>query len=427
MSVEVRPPAVEPVPVPLAHAWPQDDDDPTGPRPAPPRAASPPSRLGLAARLDRWFAALDPRLVLAIGLAAVLGIGLAEFTAERMALSGLYLFPVFLVAWYLGRNDGLWVAAASAMVRIGAEFAVGVYEVDAPEPYWNAAMRFLLLAAVVMLASALRTSAVKARELAHQEHEAASRLRKLNDLKDTLLHAVSHDLKGPMTVIMGATQTLRKAEDLGLRTEQRTELVDGIEIAGRKVLHLITDLLDLDRLDRGVLEPDRRPTDLAELCEVLVAEIGAEYDCPIQADLQPTVVDIDPPKVERVVENLLRNAATHTPLGTPVHVRVRPEPGGALIVVEDEGLGVPDEIKGAIFEPFAQGQQGPRAKGVGIGLSLVARFAAAHGGRAWVEDRPGGGASFRVFFPGDPRARREELEARERHPSAAGSAHLRSA
>ena len=72
---------------------------------------------------------------------------------------------------------------------------------------------------------------------------------------------------------------------------------------------------------------------------------------------------------------------------------------GLLVIVEDEGDGVPDELKDAIFEPFRQGP-GPASAspGVGVGLSLVARFAELHGGRAWVEDRPGGGASFRVLL-----------------------------
>jgi signal transduction histidine kinase len=76
------------------------------------------------------------------------------------------------------------------------------------------------------------------------------------------------------------------------------------------------------------------------------------------------------------------------------------EEDGVLIVVEDAGPGVPDDLKQAVFEPFRQGDGGPNpSPGVGVGLSLVSRFAELHGGRAWVEDRPGGGASFRVFLP----------------------------
>jgi signal transduction histidine kinase len=110
------------------------------------------------------------------------------------------------------------------------------------------------------------------------------------------------------------------------------------------------------------------------------------------------VVSVDAPKVERMLENLLSNAARHTPPGARIWLRVRPEAGGVLLLVEDEGPGIPDDLKESVFEAF---RRGPTASGPGsgIGLSLVARFAELHGGRAWVEDRPGGGASFRVFLP----------------------------
>jgi signal transduction histidine kinase len=84
-------------------------------------------------------------------------------------------------------------------------------------------------------------------------------------------------------------------------------------------------------------------------------------------------------------------------------VRVRAREDGCLIIVEDAGPGVPDELKETIFEPFKQGPTtSPQSPGVGIGLSLVSRFAALHGGHAWVEDRPGGGSSFRVLLRDEP-------------------------
>ncbi|MGZ4114395.1 MAG: sensor histidine kinase, partial [Actinomycetota bacterium] len=99
-------------------------------------------------------------------------------------------------------------------------------------------------------------------------------------------------------------------------------------------------------------------------------------------------------------ENLLTNAARHTPPTAHVWVRARREAEGVTIVVEDDGPGVPDEVKTEIFEAFHRGRAARDLPGSGIGLSLVSRFAELHGGRAWVEDRPGGGASFRVYLAG---------------------------
>ena len=124
----------------------------------------------------------------------------------------------------------------------------------------------------------------------------------------------------------------------------------------------------------------------------------------IHVDAGSIIADIDGPKVERIVENLVVNATRHTPDGTPIWVRIAPCDEGVLIIVDDAGPGVPDDIKEAIFEPFRQGPENRPSPGTGIGLSLVARFAELHGGRAWVEDRERGGASFRVLL----RALREE-------------------
>jgi signal transduction histidine kinase len=98
-----------------------------------------------------------------------------------------------------------------------------------------------------------------------------------------------------------------------------------------------------------------------------------------------------------------------------VWVRVRRDGDGVQIVVEDAGTGVPPELRDSVFEPFRQGPGTPtHAPGVGIGLSLVARFAELHGGRAWVDDRSGGGSSFRVFIPDVPSPRSVETEPRLR-------------
>jgi signal transduction histidine kinase len=124
----------------------------------------------------------------------------------------------------------------------------------------------------------------------------------------------------------------------------------------------------------------------------------------LHTDIQPVVVPIDAAKVERIVENLLANTVRHTPSDANVWVSVRPsvDPAGVELAVEDDGSGVPEDLRDTIFEPFRQGPDAPRhSPGVGVGLTLVRRFAELHGGRAWVQERTGGGASFRVVLPSE--------------------------
>jgi signal transduction histidine kinase len=156
-------------------------------------------------------------------------------------------------------------------------------------------------------------------------------------------------------------------------------------------------------LNRGIVEPQYRVTDVAALVRRTVEHLDAIGDRTIVVTTDPVVIPVDPPKIERIVENLVMNAVRHTEADRRIWLSVHPHDGGVAITVEDEGPGVPEELQTAIFEPFRQGPTAsPHTPGTGIGLSLVARFAQLHGGRAWVGDRVGGGAAFHVEIPGRP-------------------------
>ena len=247
---------------------------------------------------------------------------------------------------------------------------------------------------------ALLASERKYSDAFRREREAAQRLRTLDEMKNTFLEAVSHDLRTPLTSILGSALTLERS-NLDLPRSDALDMVARIASNARKLERLLSDLLDLDRLQRGIVSPNRRSTDLVEF----VTRAIAEADTPgrtVELDLEPGFVSIDQAKTERILENLLSNSLRHTPADAKIWIRARPEEGGVLFVVEDDGPGVPEELREEIFEPFRQapGSSSEHAPGVGIGLSLVKRFAELHGGRAWAEERPGGGASFHVFLQG---------------------------
>ena len=239
------------------------------------------------------------------------------------------------------------------------------------------------------------------RESERKEREAAERLRALDEMKNTFLAAVSHELRSPLTSILGLSLTLERTPEMAV--PDRTDLLERLAVNARKLDRLLKDLLDIDRLNRGVVDPQYRTVDLATLIRRSVESLDARGSREIELDLRSLVLSVDPPKVERIVENLVANSARHTPETSRIWIRLEPSDGGALLSVEDDGAGVPHELRHAVFEPFRQGPTAsPHSPGTGIGLSLVAKFAELHGGRAWVEERPGGGAAFRVFLPPPP-------------------------
>jgi signal transduction histidine kinase len=179
-------------------------------------------------------------------------------------------------------------------------------------------------------------------------------------------------------------------------------LTRGMASNAQKLHRLLTNLLDLDRLSRSTVEPQRYWVDVRNIALGVVNECTAEGH-PIEVDAEPTLAKVDGAQVERIMENLVTNAVRYTPEGTPIWVCVAWHQEGVLVTVEDAGPGIPPEIRETIFEPFRQGAEVVRhSPGVGIGLSLVARFAELHGGRAWVDEREGGGASFKVFLTSPP-------------------------
>lgn len=245
------------------------------------------------------------------------------------------------------------------------------------------------------------------RELAQaldMERKAVERLREADDMKNTFLTAVSHDLRTPLSAILGSAITLESADELGISQEDRRQLVRSLARKSRRLTAMVNDLLDMDRLTRGLVQPRRELMDLGALLGRTVAESDVLEERTVHVQTEPIDAWIDESMVVRIVENLLVNAIKHTPPRSEIWVGARRVDNGVIVRVDDDGPGVAEDERDRLFEPFERGERSAPSPGLGVGLSLVARFAEAHGGRAWVEDREGGGASFRVLFP-DPATR----------------------
>lgn len=398
------------------------------------------------------------REVRALPLGVVLATGAALGWSVRLpALRRLWDavgIPVFtaliaLVVVFTGGGDSIYgdllllVPVTTALLRRLRVLVLSLLAVllaaAAPVLYDSVPPTFLadVVADAALWAAAAAVVFVQTRARARQEAE----LRRATEVKSAFLRAISHELRTPLTVVRGVA-TLVRVRHEDLTADQRSELLERLDANGRRLERLLVDLLDVDRLLRGTVEAVTDPVDLAEVTDAVVAglESGGER---VLVEAAPTVVAGDRAKLERVVENLVSNALRHgarvrrSGAGGPCdgrpqddgpgpgHVRIRVRPLGAHgeLVVEDDGPGIPPELRDRLFEPFEQGEAvaADPCPGAGIGLALVDRLVRLHGGSVEAGDRPGGGARFVVRLPRAQRevaGRREASTAPAAHPAA---------
>ena len=239
---------------------------------------------------------------------------------------------------------------------------------------------------------------VALQEALTREQMAAAALRDADAAKNALLLAASHELNTPIAAVAGLADLLVRHPELPGGDIRK--MADGLASTAAELRAILTNLLDSERVIGGYVEARRRPFDLA----TLVAERARSLNGADRAIAPPsdeTFVELDPELTARIVDNLLSNALRHTPKGTAVRVELSRCDDGVLLAVDDSGPGIPDAEKEAVFEPF-QRRATSAVGGLGLGLFVVRKFAEIQGGRAWVEDAPGGGAAFRVMLPDRP-------------------------
>lgn len=238
-----------------------------------------------------------------------------------------------------------------------------------------------------------RLAAAQAREV-----ELEARLAALEEQQAAFVSALSRELRAPLTAVQGLAFTLER-EDLTLTAETSRQWAARITAQARSLSRLVDSLSTFDRLSRGGAQARRRPTNLRMVVEEALARCNlAGREVTVHVDPEAFTALVDPDETTVLVECLLDNAKRHTRSGTPVALRIHPEQGGVLIAVDDAGPGIPDADKQRIFEPFSHAHDAT-SPGLGLGLALVARAAALHGGQAWVADRLDRGSSFRVLLP----------------------------
>ena len=243
--------------------------------------------------------------------------------------------------------------------------------------------------------------AINNARLYQSEREASAKLAELDERRREFLAVVTHDLKSPLTSILGYVRLLIDAEDQGIMDQVR-QFAGIIERQGQRMLDMIEQLVFATGVNEGAPVLSREPIDLRSIVDRQVDAFGAvlgqrrlEVDLPEELP----IVYGDPSAIEHILANLLDNAVKYSPDGTTIDLKVDTEDNEMHISVADRGQGIPEDVLPRIFERYRRADGHAEGGNVGLGLFIVRSLAQGHGGRVWAENREGGGARITFTLP----------------------------
>ena len=220
-------------------------------------------------------------------------------------------------------------------------------------------------------------------------------------MRSALLSSVSHDLRTPLTGIIGAAATLQESGDM-LLPAVRDDLLQTISDEADRINRLVSNLLDMTRLESGQVAPNREWFPVEELVGSAVRRCGkrlAQHAVKVHVPGDLPMIHADSLLIEQVLVNLLDNASKYSPAGSEVYITARSDPAQTTISVADRGPGVPGDQRESVFEKFVRGRHNAAKPGVGLGLAICRAIVTSHGGKIWLDERAGGGAIFSFSLP----------------------------
>ena len=255
------------------------------------------------------------------------------------------------------------------------------------------------------LGEAFGTLAVAVAEREHGLRDDIRQLKEVERLKTDFVSTVSHELRTPLTAIRGALGLVLAGTTGPVASKTRDLLQIGLQNTER-LIRLINDILDVERIESGHLSVRREPCELAELLRTTVESLRTvametQVTLVLEADSNPVVTG-DPDRIVQVFTNLISNAVRFSPRGEAVTVSLRTTPTSVVVFVSDRGPGIPLEFRRRIFGKFQQADPAGSAGGAGLGLAIVRAIVERHGGSIRFDSAPGHGTTFITEFPYTP-------------------------
>jgi len=249
--------------------------------------------------------------------------------------------------------------------------------------------------------TAIRRESEKASKSLKEREEELHVLKQIDRLKDEFIGLVSHELRTPLTVILGALSTVITEGDR-LSAKETKQLVGDAYSEAELLSDILANLLELARAQANRLQISEEPVNMREIIDTTVNKMKQQMPShPISVDCDNSItVNADRVRLQRILRNLLDNAAKYSAPRTKIEIFVRRNKGEFLVGVRDKGIGIPADKQGMLFEPFQRLEpQNMNATGTGLGLVVCRRLVEAHGGRIWVESQPGCGSTFQFTLP----------------------------
>ena len=227
--------------------------------------------------------------------------------------------------------------------------------------------------------------------------------KKLDEMKDEFIGLVSHEMRTPLTVIIGALHTIL-TEETRLSAEERSQLLQDAVWEAESLSHLLSNLLELSRAQSERLLLHRESIDIEALVQDVTDRMrqqSSSHKFIIDVRSKLPKIYADPVRLEHILRNLLENAVKYSPKDSQIAVSIKPEKENLVVTVKNQGIGISLHDQEKLFKPFERlgFSQTSTVKGTGLGLLVCKRLVEAHGGRVWVESEPGRGATFLFTLP----------------------------
>jgi signal transduction histidine kinase len=353
-------------------------------------------------------------------------------------LQMIFVIPVGILIGWRGYRPGYFVVAATA-AWIGGGLLVILRNLGIIESTWLTEFGFQIGAAIeiilLALAQADRINIIKNENAQAQAQllsisqrteqeleskiqqrtkemaELIERLEKLDKQKNEFLGIAAHDLKNPLTGIIGLSDLMRKLEP-SITPEQRYSYLERISRSGQRMMHIITNLLDVNAMESGNTKLEKVNINLPELCNQVLIQYehslrAKELSC--QLDHLPTgttsqqelIITADPNACFQILDNLISNAIKYSPIGKSIHIQIQSSADHAKVRIQDQGPGLTQEDQQHLFERFSKLSSIPTAgeHSTGLGLSIVKKLSEAMGGSVHCESEFGAGCCFIVQLP----------------------------